>query len=85
MAWKYNFTWHKEKALFDALRAYRLELAKEKNVPPYVIFHDKTLLEMVNAKPTSLASMAYISGIGEAKLNTYGDSFLNVITAHLAH
>lgn len=73
-----------ERTLFEALRAHRLELAKEKNLPPYVIFHDKTLLDMVSARPESLASMAEISGIGETKLSRYGASFLNVITSHSA-
>src|SRR5690606_25795190 len=65
-----------DKNLFDALRHYRMELAKEQNVPPYVIFHDKTLLEMAARKPQTLEEFATISGVGESKMNRYGQSFL---------
>ena len=65
--------------LWHALKAKRMELAKEQGVPPYVIFHDSTLLEMLNQKPTSLTEMGQISGIGQAKLVKYGDAFLQVL------
>ncbi len=65
--------------LFEALRAKRLELARAQGVPPYVIFHDKTLHGMAAEKPTTLAQMAEISGVGEAKLERYGLAFLEVI------
>lgn len=70
------------KALFEALRARRLEIAKENSLPPYVIFHDKTLIEMAKNKPTVLEDMSQISGIGQAKLERYGNDFLAVIAAH---
>ena len=70
------------RALFEALRARRLELAKAANVPPYVIFHDKTLVDMASRRPQSLAGMAAIPGVGEAKLARYGDAFLEVIQGH---
>lgn len=65
--------------LWQALKAKRLELAREQGVPPYVIFHDSTLLEIHNRKPQSLDEMGQISGIGQAKLQKYGDAFLQVI------
>lgn len=65
--------------LWQALKAKRLELAREQGVPPYVIFHDSTLLEIHNRKPQSLDEMGQISGIGQAKLLKYGDAFLQVI------
>lgn len=65
--------------LWHALKAKRTELAKEQGVPPYVIFHDSTLLEILNHKPSSLTEMSRISGIGQAKLTRYGDAFLEVL------
>jgi ATP-dependent DNA helicase RecQ len=65
--------------LWQALKAKRLELAREQGVPPYVIFHDSTLLEIHNRKPQTLDEMGQISGIGQAKLQKYGDAFLQVI------
>lgn len=65
--------------LWQALKAKRLELAREQGVPPYVIFHDSTLLEIHNRKPQTLTEMGQISGIGQAKLQKYGDEFLQVI------
>ena len=68
-----------DKNLFDALRQKRLEIAKEHKIPPYVIFHDATLLELVNKKPSSLEEMKDISGIGASKITRYGQIFLDVI------
>ena len=65
--------------LFDALRARRLELARAQGVPPYVIFHDKTLHDMAAVKPATMEQMAGISGVGDAKLARYGQDFLDVI------
>jgi len=65
--------------LWLALKAKRTELAREQGVPPYVIFHDSTLLEMLNCKPHTLDEMAQISGVGQAKLAKYGDAFLQVV------
>jgi hypothetical protein len=64
------------------LRAKRLELAKAQNLPPYVIFHDKTLAEMAACRPRSLAKLAAIPGAGEVKLARYGEAFLAVINEH---
>lgn len=65
--------------LYDALKAVRTELAKAQNVPPYVIFHDKTLREMAMAKPAGVNDLAQISGVGEVKIERYGAAFLKVI------
>jgi ATP-dependent DNA helicase RecQ len=65
--------------LWLALKAKRMELAREQGVPPYVIFHDSTLLEMREQKPGSLTEMGRISGVGQGKLARYGDDFLKVI------
>jgi len=65
--------------LWLLLKEKRTELAKAQGVPPYVIFHDSTLLEMVNLKPTNLDELARISGVGQAKLDRYGEAFLEVI------
>jgi len=70
-----------ERALWDALRAVRARLAKEQNVPAYVIFHDATLLDMLREHPTSLRELAQISGVGTTKLDKYGEAFLAVLTA----
>jgi ATP-dependent DNA helicase RecQ len=71
-----------DETLFEALRARRLALAKEQGVPPYVIFHDTTLDAMARAKPQHLHQMAGISGIGQVKLDRYGEIFLEVVRAH---
>jgi len=73
-----------DQPLFQALRDKRTELARAQNVPPYVIFHDKTLIELVAARPGSRAQMGRVPGIGEAKLDRYGDAFLAVIADHAA-
>lgn len=62
-----------------ALKAKRMELAKEQGVPPYVIFHDATLIEILNQKPQHLNTLGQISGVGQAKLERYGKAFLEVI------
>ena len=68
--------------LFDALRALRTELARDQSVPPYVIFHDKTLREIATSRPESLSALGSIEGIGPRKLAEYGNQVLNVIAAH---
>ena len=65
--------------LWLELKAKRMELAKEQGVPPYVIFHDATLIEILQTRPESLADMGKITGVGAAKLERYGDAFLAVI------
>ncbi|MCE5180906.1 MAG: DNA helicase RecQ [Betaproteobacteria bacterium] len=68
-----------ENPLWLALKAKRTALAKEQGVPPYVIFHDSTLLEILNRRPASLTELGEISGVGQAKLAKYGDAFLGVL------
>ncbi|MGN6226579.1 MAG: DNA helicase RecQ [Dyella sp.] len=70
-----------EQPMWDALRATRSQLAKQHGVPPYVVFHDATLLAMLRAMPADETELASISGVGEAKLKRYGRDFLAVINA----
>ena len=65
--------------LFESLRELRLSIAQEQGVPPYIIFHDSTLMEMCSKRPTSRSEMQYISGVGERKLELYGQQFLACI------
>ena len=65
--------------LWEALRTKRREIAQRQDVPPYVIFHDATLMEMMATRPQTLSQMAHISGVGERKLALYGDEFIDVI------
>jgi ATP-dependent DNA helicase RecQ len=65
--------------LWIALKAKRMALAKSQGVPPYLIFHDSTLLEIMNQRPSSLTELGRISGVGQAKLARYGDDFLEVL------
>jgi ATP-dependent DNA helicase RecQ len=64
--------------LWQALRETRTRIAREQGVPPYVIFHDTTLLEMLNTRPQSEADLRAISGVGAAKMARYGADFLAV-------
>jgi len=72
------------KALWDSLRALRRTLAQEHEVPPYVIFHDATLQEIVRYRPRSGAELMQMSGIGQTKLDRYGDAILEVLQQHEA-
>jgi ATP-dependent DNA helicase RecQ len=65
--------------LFEALRAERSRLAKAQGVPPYVIFHDATLKAMALAQPTHPHDMLNLPGVGQGKLDRYGEEFLNVV------
>jgi ATP-dependent DNA helicase RecQ len=64
---------------WDALRACRKELADKQGVPPYVIFHDTTLFDMLERRPSTLEELAEVSGVGAAKLEKYGDVFLQAL------
>ncbi|CUH69300.1 ATP-dependent DNA helicase RecQ [Thalassovita autumnalis] len=66
--------------LLSALKAKRRALAEAGNVPPYVIFNDRTLIEMAETRPTNLDGMARINGVGAKKLERYGADFLAIIT-----
>ena len=71
-----------DQALREALREKRRELAREQGVPPYVIFNDATLREMVEYRPETLEQLRLLYGVGERKLALYGEEFLAVIRAH---
>ena len=66
-------------ALFDALRAWRGEVARAHGLPAYVIFHDATLAEMARERPATLEALAGVSGVGAKKLEAYGQEILRVV------
>ncbi|SFR39263.1 ATP-dependent DNA helicase RecQ [Marinobacter gudaonensis] len=68
-----------DQAGWDALRACRKALADKQGVPPYVIFHDTTLFDMLERRPKTLDELAEVSGVGAAKLEKYGEVFLETI------
>jgi ATP-dependent DNA helicase RecQ len=70
--------------LFEALRRRRSELAKEQRVAAYVVFADKTLIDMARRRPATVAEMSAVHGVGAAKLRQYGEVFLDVIRQHAA-
>ncbi|HXA39943.1 MAG TPA: DNA helicase RecQ [Phenylobacterium sp.] len=70
-----------DQPLFEALRAWRARAAKSQHVPPYVIFHDRTLAEIAATKPGSRAALGQVNGVGEGKLARYGDAVLEVVGA----
>jgi ATP-dependent DNA helicase RecQ len=72
-----------DQPLFEALRAWRAREAKAQHVPPYVIFHDRTLAEIAAAKPGSRGALAGLNGVGEAKLAHYGAAVLEVVSGFL--
>lgn len=65
--------------LFDRLRALRLEIAREESMPPYIIFSDKTLIDMAAKVPASQQEMLNVTGVGENKYMKYGERFLSLI------
>ena len=75
-----RFTKDQDAALWNALRAKRREIADAQDIPPYQIFHDATLMEMVESRPANHRQFRQISGVGERKLELYGDDFLAVIS-----
>ncbi|MDP3661022.1 DNA helicase RecQ [Phenylobacterium sp.] len=68
-----------DQPLFEALRAWRRDEAARQHVPPYVIFHDRTLAEIARIRPGSLPALAGVSGVGEGKLDRYGEPVLAVV------
>lgn len=70
--------------LFEALRSLRKELATKEKLPPYMIFSDATLTQMATDKPTDLELMKNIRGVGEFKLQKYGEEFLTVIKSYIS-
>ena len=73
-----------EVKLFARLRFLRKQIADKENIPPYVVFNDATLEEMAQFTPTTKAEMLDINGVGERKLERFGDAFMNLIQSHLA-
>ncbi len=71
-----------DRSLFDRLRDVRLRIARDRGVPPYVIFHDATLREMARLRPTSRAALLGVKGVGARKADDLGDDFLSAIEAH---
>jgi ATP-dependent DNA helicase RecQ len=68
-----------DEGLFELLRNLRSEIAKEEKVPPYIVFSDKTLIELCQAKPVTEEAMLAVSGVGKFKLDKYGERFIGVI------
>ncbi len=73
-----------EAVLLDALKALRLELARERGVPAFVVFHDRALIDMARRRPRTEAEFAGVSGVGEAKLKQFAGPFLAAIDAALS-
>jgi ATP-dependent DNA helicase RecQ len=73
-----------DEPLWQALRDTRTRIAREQGVPPYVIFHDTTLLELLSKKPRNREEMAEITGVGTAKLERYGREFIEVVESFTA-
>ncbi len=69
-----------DQPLWEALRACRKRIADELGVPPYVVFHDATLREMIERRPRSTGELLEVSGVGQTKLERYGDPFLAVLS-----
>jgi len=74
---------HLHNDLFELLREQRRTLAKQQNIPPYVIFSDKSLHEMCRLLPTTPETLLAVNGVGKAKLESYGNDFIKIITAWL--
>jgi ATP-dependent DNA helicase RecQ len=68
-----------DRTLFEELRALRLRLARERGVPPYVIFHDATLRELAKHKPTTAEALRHVYGVGERKAADLGAAVLEAI------
>jgi ATP-dependent DNA helicase RecQ len=66
--------------LFASLKALRSKIAREEKVPPYVVFTDRTLAELAARKPRTPAGLLDVRGVGQAKLDKYGERFLAAIT-----
>ena len=68
--------------LFDKLKELRLEIAREEKMPPYIVFNDKTLIDMCAKMPITKSDMLNVSGVGENKYGKYGERFIDVIKEH---
>jgi len=68
-----------DRPLFDALRAWRAQMAREQGVPAYVIFHDRTLRDIASLRPLAMSELARVGGIGGSKLARYGEAVLEIV------
>ncbi|MGE0815056.1 MAG: DNA helicase RecQ [Vicinamibacterales bacterium] len=71
-----------DRALFEALRAFRLGEARRRGVPPYVLFHDTTLRELARLKPATLDALRHVYGVGARKAEDLGQAVLDIVAAH---
>jgi ATP-dependent DNA helicase RecQ len=71
-----------DRDLFEKLRGVRLEIARERGVPPYVIFHDTTLRDMARLRPMTIDALRHVRGVGERKAADLGERFLAVLREH---
>ena len=78
-----SFETQNSEELWEELRSLRLEIARDKGIPPFVIFHDKTLAEIVSHLPQTLDELSDIYGVGQKKLEDYGKQFLDVVINHI--
>ena len=74
-----------DQPIVAALRSLRTKLAAEANVPPYVIFHDQTILDIAAKRPVSPAALAGVYGLGARKIARYGDAIIETVTGHKPH
>ena len=72
-------TGDEDEELFAKLRALRLDIARELGKPPYIVFSDKTLRDMVRIRPVTGEQFSQVNGVGALKLETYGERFMEVI------
>ncbi|MFN3315011.1 MAG: HRDC domain-containing protein, partial [Hyphomonas sp.] len=70
----------RDQAVFEALRLWRTNLAKTRGVPPYVIFHDRTLAEIARERPSSPEALREISGVGEKKAQAYAEDVKRIVS-----
>ena len=68
-----------DRELFEALRALRLHVARDRHVPPYVVFHDTTLRELARTKPTTIEALRHVYGVGARKAEDLGAAVIDVI------
>jgi ATP-dependent DNA helicase RecQ len=72
-----------DEALFEILRSWRLEQARSHQVPPYMVFHDSVLRAISAQQPTTPDALLSVKGVGERKLNHYGDAIVQLVRIHL--
>ena len=71
-----------DRDLFEELRVLRLEIARRRRVPPYVIFHDTTLREIARMKPKTIEDLRHVYGVGDRKAADHGDLILALVASH---